>query len=182
MENGDPNEQDQDEQDQDEQDQDEQDQEDQYQALNDQIAALDAADNRLTLELQDILTDVTSPENSDEEDEDQEIVSRSRLSNNIVVLFERMKSATVIPNEDAAYSSLYDVERYRQRTTRKLKKMKKVLRDSHFNLVVRDARFQAEVSRVRNLYTDLGGRVGLDLLVALYCYTSNLQDEGPVVG
>ena len=149
-------------------------------ALQEQLLAISAEEDRIQLVLQDILTDLTTPENSDEDEDLPEIESRSILTNNISPLFERMKAADIVPNEDAVYSSLYEEEAYSRKARRKLRKMRKSLRDCHLNIVVCDGRFQTEVNRVRNLYPDLGGRVGLDLLVALHLYSLDRQEEGAV--
>ena len=63
------------------------------------------------------------------------------------------------------YRVLYSYPDYQASCQKKLKKMKRMARRSNFRVEYKDKKFHKEVTRIRNLYTEDGGRASLVELI-----------------
>ena len=104
----------------------------QIEDINGQIEDLRRREQELEKVLEDVLTDVTSPEVSDE---DEEIVEpMEQVNGEAAVLFQQLKMVQVVPTEGTSYFDLYEQPAYKRRAIRKIKKMKRVLHEVRFNV------------------------------------------------
>jgi hypothetical protein len=143
-----------------------------------EIEAAAAEEARLGLEIQDCLTDVTTPEGSDDELEmitDRELVGENHEA--AAEQLEEFLDTPLVPNNEVAYHSLYQDPTYLLGAERKFKKLRKVARECDFNKAFHDKRFWRQYTRVRDLYGELGGRDRLNGLVAIYCWWQDGGDE-----
>ena len=133
------------------------------QQIEEEIAALDRQERNLEMELDDALTDITSPENSDSEDEDH------HEEDNIVRLFKNcILNANNRPTELCTFLMRYEDPVYRRRMERKMKKMKNQVKASDIEAVLSNPAYTAELNRIRGTYPNHGGREFLNELIAAY--------------
>ena len=59
---------------------------------------------------------------------------------------------------EVPYRDLYSSEIYQKKCEKKIKKIKKMARKSNCMAALKDRRFRNEVTRIRNLYQNDGGR------------------------
>jgi hypothetical protein len=150
----------------------------QLQALAQQIAECDARERYIEMELQDCLLDVTTPEDSED---DQPLGVRRKLEGaNHQAATEELNNflrASVIPSSDLPFASLYDDPKYVKRAQRKFLKMRRLARGCDFNKAFHCRHFWRHYSRIRELYPSFGNREDLVGLVAIYCWLNNHYDE-----
>lgn len=152
--------------------------------LQDEIDEITRQEQRIEMELQDVLTDVTTPENSDTEDELNAIpINAADLGQNepnyeaAQEQLGEFLAARVTPTSEVPFSTLYSNPQYVRNAKRKLKKLKRIARRANFGKAFSEKRFWRQYSRVRDLYPHHGGREDLNGLVALYCYVQDLDNE-----
>ena len=134
--------------------------------IQEQIEALDREERNLKMELDDVLTDVTSPENSDDDDEEEAVREEE---NNIVKLFKDcILTANGQPTTFCSFLMRYEDPIYRERVRRKMKKMKNQVKASDIEVVLANPEYMVHLERIRRTYTNHGGREFLNELVATY--------------
>ena len=124
-----------------------------------EIAKIEYQERRVTLELEDVFTDVSTPEASDSEEEQNE---EQNLPDH--QLFE----AETRPNQDVLYSQLYCEAPYRHNVNIKMRKMKKVFAGESLTDAQTTARYQEEYHLLRETYPEDGQRTQLFYLIAFY--------------
>jgi hypothetical protein len=127
----------------------------------------------LSMELLDIFADVTTPDESEESDNEPHLES----NNNAERLRRNLIHATEFPERNVSFASLYQMDRYRKKVKRKMTRLRNVARRSEVENILKTKRFQKEVERIHLLYTDSGNRPELFRLVALYCVYTNEDSE-----
>ena len=125
------------------------------------IADLDRREQVLLMELEDVLTDVTTPESSDvDEDEvDEEDLPQVR---DVLLRVESL------PRRRTGYSSLYESEAYRSKAKLKVRFVKNLIRTVHLRPLMMSVAYVQSLERVEVTYPDDGGRKGLNSLIALH--------------
>lgn len=139
--------------------------------LRQQIQDLDRQEQELEWELLDALTDISSPENSDnEEDEDNNF----NEENGIVRFFKNaILSAQGQPTRVCDFLQRYEDPQYRRRVSRKMKKIKNEVKRSNIEGVLENPQYLRELERIRSVYPDHGGRELLNELIAVYIVLGN---------
>ena len=115
---------------------------------------------RLERELLDVLTEVGTPDNSDEEGDDVE--DRMEGVKNVLLRVE------AIPQRETAYSALYNNERYCKKSEKKVRLMKNVIKKVQLSDVFSHRNFVAQLRNIERIYPDDGGRNYINTLVACY--------------
>ena len=130
-----------------------------------EIEELNRVERNLEMELEDVLTDVTSTENS--EDEDVECLEER---NDIVRLFKNcILNASGEPTEICNFIMRFEAPEYRQRVEKKMKKLKRMVKMTDIESVLENPRYLYELERIKATYPNHGGREMLNELVAVYC-------------
>ena len=124
------------------------------------IAEDDKEIRRLERELLDVLTEVGTPDNSDEEGDDVE--DRMEGVKNVLLMVE------AIPQRETAYSALYNNERYCKKSEKKVRLMKNVIKKVQLSDVFSHPNFVAQLRNIERIYPDDGGRNYINTLVACY--------------
>jgi seryl-tRNA synthetase len=139
---------------------------DQIADIEAEIEELNRKERRLDLELKDVLTDLTTPEATDDEkEEDDDDQESARMAK------QDLLASQMIPPRATDYSVLYTDNEYRSKATRKMVRMKNVVKTTaNLAQILIDDRFAAELARVERVYPDDGGRDHLNRLVAIYCF------------
>jgi hypothetical protein len=133
------------------------------QHINEEIAALARQERNLEMELDDALTDITSAENSDSEDEIH------NEEDDIVRLFKNcILNANGQPTELCSFIMRYEDPNYRRSMRRKMKKMKNKVKASDIQAVLSNPAYMVELERIRRTYPNHGGREFLNELIATY--------------
>ena len=134
------------------------------QNIQEQIDALARQERNLEMELDDALTDVTSPENSDNEDDEvhEEQDNIARLFKNCIL------NANDRPTELCSFIMRYEDPEYRRRIRRKMKKIKNKVKASDIQAVLSNPAYMVELERIRRTYPSHGGREFLNELIATY--------------
>jgi hypothetical protein len=133
------------------------------QHINEEIAALARQERNLEMELDDALTDITSAENSDSEDEIH------NEEDDIVRLFKNcILNANGQPTELCSFIMRYEDPNYRRSMRRKMKKMKNKVKASDIQAVLSNPVYMVELERIRRTYPNHGGREFLNELIATY--------------
>ena len=115
---------------------------------------------RLERELLDVLTEVGTPDNSDEEGDDVE--DRMEGVKNVLLRVE------AIPQRETAYSALYNNARYCKKSEKKVRLMKNVIKKVQLSDVFLHPNFVAQLRNIERIYPDDGGRNYINTLVACY--------------
>jgi hypothetical protein len=137
--------------------------------IQQQIEALNKQEHDLEMELNDVLTDVSSPEHSD--DEEAELHEEQ---NDIARLFKDcVLNAVGQPTEMCSFIMRFEDPMYRQRMRRKMKKIKKHVKTANIEMVLSNPQYMVELQRIRQTYPNHGGREFLNELVAVYCVLNN---------
>ena len=139
--------------------------------LQEQIEALAKHERNLEMELKDVLTDVSTPENSDEEGEEVEFhQERSEIAR---LFKDCILNAVGEPTRMCNFIMRFQDREYRERTARKMKKIKKIVKMADIERVLEDPRYLDELRRIGQTYPNHGGREFLNELVAVYCILDN---------
>jgi hypothetical protein len=140
-------------------------------ALRQEIDRLDREERRLELELLDPLTDLATPENSDDEEED-DLPTPHELQ-------ERLLDTVTFPTRPTDYAALYLDPVYRGKAEKKMREAKKVVRKVvDFATAINDKRFTDHINSVRTTYPDNGGRTHLrELITLVWLMEQDLDDS-----
>ncbi len=125
------------------------------------IADLDRRERVLVMELEDVLTDVSTPDTSDVEDDEVEEVELPQVR-------EALLRVESLPRRWTRYSGLYESEEYRIKAQLKLRFVKNLIRTVHLRPLMMSVAFVRSLERVEETYPDDGGRKGLNSLIALH--------------
>ena len=131
--------------------------------LAEAIADLDRQERLLTLELKDVLTDISTPEASDTED-DNENIEETDLANVRGTLMQ----VDSFPRRDTEYLELYQRVEYRMKAKLKVRFAKKLLKSVRLEPLMAGPNLIESLNRVESTYPDDGGREGINLLVAIH--------------
>ena len=160
-----------------------------------ELAELDVQIIRTNMELLDVLTDVTTPEGSEGEDEHYEysrpavqlpsLPIKGRLTLN--GFMNALLNVKYLPSGDAPFEEIYRYPSQRKSAARKIAKMKKLVNLQNVMQAMTDPRFFNEMARIceqygqenhrENRYEESGQRNNIIELVALYCYFDELKKE-----
>jgi hypothetical protein len=148
--------------------------------LIEELHQIEREEHQLDTELLDVFSDVTTPEISEDEDENEDFQLDS--TNNVEmepfqIVRQRMLSAKAEPNTTVKYAWLYQNDQYKSNIRRKMKKLRNVARKADMKRIFDDQDFVDEIDRIHDNYTETGGREDLYELIALYCYIDNLNKE-----
>ena len=136
--------------------------------IQDEIDRLDVEEEKLEMELKDVLTDVSTPATSEDEDEEEEVAQVGQ--DPIVELFKRsILSASVFPTRICEYIARYQDPRYRRNALKKSRYLKKFVKTVDMDEVMRNPRYLVQLNRMWETYPDHGGRELLNELIAVYC-------------
>ncbi len=125
------------------------------------IADLDRRERVLIMELKDVLTDISTPESSDVEDDVVEEVELPRVC-------DALLRVETFPRCWTEYCGLYENEDYRSKAKLKVRFVKKLIRTVHLGPLMMSPDFIQSLQRVELTYPDDGGREGLNSLVAMH--------------
>jgi hypothetical protein len=126
-----------------------------------EIAVLDRRERTLIMELKDVLTDITTPDSSDVEDDEVEEVELPQVRAGLM-------RVEPLPRRWTEYSGLYESEDYRTKAKLKVRFAKNLIRTVHLGPLMMSLAFARSLERVELTYPDDGGRIGLNSLVAMY--------------
>ena len=144
------------------------DQLDEIEAIQAEINRLDDEERKIELELLDVFTDVQTPTTSEDEDEEEEDIHVER--DPIIRLFkEAILSASGFPTRMCAYLERYEDPIYRRNAVKKLKCLKKFVKSSNMDEILRNPLYLTTLTRIRETYPDHGGREFLNELIAVFC-------------
>jgi len=118
--------------------------------LSKELQELDRQERQLRMELLDVLTDITTPDNSDVEGEEVEDLTMS------------------FPTRWTPYSELYRSQAYREKAARKVRVMKKMIKRHAMAELLMNQHFTNALNQIEQVYPDDGGRTGLNSLVACH--------------
>ena len=136
------------------------------QQLQAEINLAEAEVRRLGLELKDVLTDVETPEVSEDEDGVQSVPERTP---HFEMLKRRLLSVSELPRRRCEYGSLYQREEYRTRARRKMKLLRKEIKSTNIEDLMEEPLYEQVLNRIRTTYPHCAGRWLLNELVALHC-------------
>ena len=133
--------------------------------IEEELREIEAEENRLELQLLDVLTDVDTPEVSEDEDEfdcvEEATQELQLFKNNLLRCFEE-------PVNQCDYLVLYQNEDYKNRGRRKIKLLKKEVKTTVLQEILEDECYAINLARIEEHYPDNGGRIFLNELVAIY--------------
>ena len=125
------------------------------------IADLDHREGVLVMQLEDVLTDVSTPESSDVEDDEVEEVELPQVRDVLL-------RVEPLPRRWTRYSALYESEEYRSKANLKIRFVKNLIRTVRLRSLMMTGAFLQSLERVEMTYPDDGGREGLNTLIALH--------------
>ena len=139
---------------------------DRIEEIQDEIDRLDAMERKLELELKDVINDIDTPNNSEDEEEEDEYQENDPI---IATLKARLLNASGTPTRICEYLELYQDPAYRRNVRKKMVLLKNCVRSIRISAVLRNPNFLDHLRRIQETYPDHGGRQFLNELVALYC-------------
>ena len=119
----------------------------------------------LALELKDVLTDVETPDVSEDEDAVQAVPERTP---HFQMLKNRLLSVSELPRRRSSFSSLYENPQYRINARRKIKLLRKKIKTTNIEDLMEDPRYEDVLNKIRTTYPHCAGRWLLNELVALH--------------
>jgi len=131
--------------------------------LAEAIADLDRQERLLTLELMDVLTDIATPEVSDDETEGVEVEESDLAS-----VRDTLTRVDPIPRRFTEYSELYQRAEYRSKAKLKVRFAKNLIKSVRLEPLMAGPNLVESLNRVVSTYPDDGGREGINLLVAIH--------------
>jgi hypothetical protein len=125
------------------------------------IAELDRRERVLIMELADVLTDISTPYNSDVEGD--EIEERA-----FPEAREALLRVRAYPARWTSYLPLYQDAEYRSKSEKKIRKLKNMIKRTTIGEVMMNQRFIEALRRIEATYPDDGDRKGINSLVACH--------------
>ncbi len=129
--------------------------------LSKELQELDRQERQLRMELLDVLTDITTPDNSDVEGEEVEDLTMPAAK-------QALLDARPFPTRWTPYSELYRSQVYREKAARKVRVMKKMIKRHTMAELLMNQHFTTALNQIEQVYPDDGGRTGLNSLVACH--------------
>jgi len=129
--------------------------------LSKELQELDREERQLRMELLDVLTDITTPDNSDVEGEEVEDLTMPAAK-------QALLDASSFPARWTPYSELYRSQVYREKAARKVRVMKKMIKRHAMAELLMNQHFTTALNQIEQVYPDDGGRTGLNSLVACH--------------
>ncbi len=129
--------------------------------LSKELQELDRQERQLRMELLDVLTDITTPDNSDVEGEEVEDLTMPAAK-------QALLNARSFPTRWTPYSELYRSQAYREKAARKVRVMKKMIKRHAMAELLMNQHFTNALNQIEQVYPDDGGRTGLNSLVACH--------------
>ena len=129
--------------------------------LSKELQELDRQERQLRMELLDVLTDITTPDNSDVEGEEVEDLTMPAAK-------QALLDARSFPTRWTPYSELYRPQVYREKAARKVRVMKKMIKRHTMAELLMNQHFTTALNQIEQVYPDDGGRTGLNSLVACH--------------
>ncbi len=129
--------------------------------LSKELQELDRQERQLRMELLDVLTDITTPDNSDVEGEEVEDLTMPAAK-------QALLDARSFPTRWTPYSELYRSQVYREKAARKVRVMKKMIKRHTMAELLMNQHFTTALNQIEQVYPDDGGRTGLNSLVACH--------------
>lgn len=129
--------------------------------IQQELLELDERERTLQMELLDVLTDISTPQNSDDEGDEVDELAMPQVR-------EALLEVKACPTRWAPFTQLYQRQEYRDKAERKVRKMKKLIKRRTISEVMLNHEFIAALQRIEQLYPDDGGRQGLNSLVACH--------------
>jgi len=129
--------------------------------LSKELQELDRQERELRMELLDVLTDITTPDNSDVEGEEVEELTMPAAR-------QALLDARSFPTRWTPYSELYRSQVYREKAARKVRVMKKMIKRHAMAELLMNQHFTTALNQIEQVYPDDGGRTGLNSLVACH--------------
>lgn len=129
--------------------------------LSKELQELDRQERQLRMELLDVLTDITTPDNSDVEGEEVEDLTMPAAK-------QALLDAQSFPTRWTPYSELYRSQVYREKAARKVRVMKKMIKRHTMDELLMNQHFTTALNQIEQVYPDDGGRTGLNSLVACH--------------
>ena len=129
------------------------------------------------MELNDVFTDVSTPEVSDSEPEESfsaAVVDNSQsstsggagvLADNLVQQKSKMFQINTCPSPNTSYVGLYASVKYQRNVRRKMQKMRKVLQNESYEAASKTFAYRIELARIHETYPENGNRPYLNQLI-----------------
>ena len=133
--------------------------------IRQQIEELSRRERELEMELEDVLTDVTSAENSD----DDEVHVHEEHDDVVRIFKHAILLASGQPSAGCNFRPCYEDPQYRERVEKKMKKLKKIVQTANIQAVLQNPTYGNHLRRIQGTYPVHGGRELLNELVAVYC-------------
>ena len=134
--------------------------------INDELEDLDRRERWLMMELQDVLTDIATPDSSDVEGDEIEELAMPQVRNTLL----RAESQ---PRHWTTYQWLYDDPEYVRKANMKVKLVKNMVKTHQITSTVLTQQFATALQRIDTTYPDDGGRIGLNSLVVFHNVVNN---------
>ena len=125
------------------------------------IANLERRERILIMELKDVLTDISTPDSSDVEDNEVKEIELPQVRDALM----RVVSS---PLRWTEYSGLYELAEYRAKAKLKVRFAKKLVKTVQLGPLLMSQDFITSLQRVELTYPDDGGRTSLNSLVAIH--------------
>ncbi len=122
---------------------------------------LERREHILQMELMDVLTEISTPDNSDEEGEEVEEWVMPAIR-------EALLEVQPLPNRWTSYIKLYQCQRFKDKEQKKVKKLKKMIKRCALSEVMLNQQFITALQQIEATYPNDGGRVGINPLVACH--------------
>ena len=135
------------------------------QELQAAIRQTEAEVRRIGLELKDVLTDVETPDVSEDEGQVQLVDERTP---HFQILKRRLLSISEQPRRRCEFGSLYQNEEYKKKQRRKMKLLRKEIKSTNIEDLMEDPLYEQVLQDIRTTYPHCAGRWLLNELVALH--------------
>ncbi len=130
-------------------------------SIQSQLQELEREERVLEMELMDVLTDISTPDNSDVEGEEVEEPTMPAVR-------QALLEARTYPSRWTPYLQLYRNREYLTKAEKKVAMMKKLVKRHTLAEVMLNQRFTSALNLIEQIYPDDGGRPGLNSLVACH--------------
>ena len=143
--------------------------------IQQEMAHCEEQEDRLQVELEDVIVEVDTPDTSD--DEDIRLVRLHHEQNQIVRLFKNaILTADFQPTEMCNFFERYEDPQYRRQIIKKIRKVKRIVKRADVERVVNNPRYHDELRRIQTMYPSHGGRAMLNELIAIYVTLISYED------
>ena len=140
----------------------------------------DREDERLALELEDVFSEMFTPDVSEDEVETKEETDTSNVflnRTNPQSLFNKMMTAKSDPHFKTSYALLYANPKYRTNIKRKMLLLRKTAAGANIEEICKDPNYFRMCDVYYSQYPNDGGREGLYYLIGLFNYINNSDSD-----